>query len=367
MSKQAGSVYQRSDGKWCAALMADGKRKVLYAKSEREARKKLADIQNTLATNGTLPNPGNRTVNDLLDLWLESAELRPGTLADYRSVLTRYVRPSLGHVKLSRLEPIHIQNLCGSLRAKGLTRTPHLVYSLLHRALALSVLWGWLPVNPCDRIVKPQYRAERKEMWTKEELYTFLQGAQEHRLYPLWIVALSTGCRIGELSALRWDDVDLANGIVTIRRSARDVNGEWVEGLPKTKAGIRSLSIPAEGLIALRRQKAQQNEWRLKAGQEWQDGSLVFTTATGTPLDRSGIEHALYRQCERLGVRKISPHSLRHLHASLLFAGGLPVPAVSARLGHANPSITLQVYSHALNGQDQQAASVMDSVLAVSR
>lgn len=358
-----GSVYRRADGLWCASVRAQGKRKTVYAKTEREARAKLAKLQKQLGITDILPTPGRKTVDDLLDLWLETADLRPITLAGYRETLDRYVRPTIGHVRLSRLHPETIQTLYNDLRARDLRRIPKLVHSLLHRAFKMAVLWGWLAENPTDRVIAPTHKPERKPVWAQHELQTFLAGARDHRLYPLWVVTLNTGIRLAELSGLKWSDVDFAGGTISVQRTLHWVKGRWVEGEPKTKAGARAIALPTDGIAALRRQKAQQNEWRLKAGKEWQNGGWVFTTGTGAPVPRSSVQYCLREMCTRLGIPPVSPHGLRHLHASLLLAGGLPVPAVSARLGHANPNVTMSVYAHAFHRQDQEAARIMEEAV----
>ncbi|MBI4320278.1 MAG: site-specific integrase [Chloroflexi bacterium] len=367
MPNNAGSVYQRKeDGRWLAALTVNGKRKTIYAKNEREARKKLADLQRTLGTCATLPDPGKKTVNDLLALWLDTAShtVRRGTLADYRDICDRHISPHLGHIRLSNLRPEHLQALYNYLSEKGHTRIPSLVHSLIHRALRMAVMWGWLPGNPADRVLVPRHKAKRKTIWAMDELSTFLHGTREHRYGPLWAVAVASGCRIGELTALKWDDVRWAENTITIRATLRAVKGQWVEEPPKTEAGMRAIVLPSEAMDAMRRQRARQAEWRLKAGETWQDAKLVFTTETGTPLIRASVEHALTWQCKRLGIPELSPHGLRHLCASLLLDRGLPLTVVSERLGHSNCAITANVYAHNVRRKDQDAAGLMQTILS---
>ena len=361
-----GSVYQRSDGYWAASLQTDGVRKVLYGKTEREARQKLARLQGQLATVGGLPDPGRRTVDDLLDRWLETIHpaLKPRTVADYEDLCRLYIRPAIGKVKLAKLTPDQVQRLYSSLQSKGLDRAPTHVHAALHRACKLAVLWRWLPENPCDRVLPPSYAAPRKDVWDRQQLKTFLDGAAERTLSPLWVATIATGCRLGELMGLAWADVDLPAGVVKVRGNLQRIRGEWVKSTPKTQAGERTITLPAEGVTALKTQRARQAEWRLKAGADWQDTGLVFTGLKGQPLQPSVVEHALARECERLGLPKVTPHGLRHLHASLLLDAGLPVPVVSARLGHARPSITMSIYAHRVGQDDRQAAEALARALA---
>ena len=117
----------------------------------------------------------------------------------------------------------------------------------------------------------------------------------------------------------------------------------------------------------MRRQRTQWAEWRLRSGKEWEDWGLVFTGRRGAPLHSSTVAHALKRECRRLGLPEVSPHGLRHLHASLLLKKGLAVPAVSRRLGHANSAITMSVYAHALERHDEKAAQAIGEVLGRNR
>lgn len=359
------TIVERSDGRYCAAIQLNGKRRFVYGRSEKEVRNKLKALDKTIATTGTIPNPGRRTVSDLMHAWLTTAELRPKTLHGYKQTLSHII-PILGSLKLSRLEPIHLQRLYGELSPKS-RRTAYRAHLLLHKALGLAVLWGWLPANPCDRVVKPRYTAERKDVWSPEETRRFLDCTREHRYCPLWTLAVCTGSRLGELVALRWTDYDEANGQVSISGNLQYVGRKWVEGTPKTRAGERTISLPREAVVALRQQKRRLVELRLKAGPEWVDSGLVFTNPHGGPLQQTRVQNAMQKEIGRLALPKLTPHGLRHVHASLLLSGGLPVPAVAARLGHANPGVTMAVYAHAFRKQDADAARLLSDALSTAR
>jgi integrase len=363
-SNGEGSITQRKDGYWQFALSVNGRRQIGYGKSEKEAKAKLLALQKQHAVTGTLPNPGTRTVNILLDLWMETVKLnhKPKTCEDYEKI-SKYIRKGIGHVRLSKLESGHIQNFYASLHQHG-TRVPSRVHSVLHRALTMGVLWGWLATNPADRVLKPNYRAERKEIWTQDQLMIFLEGTQHHWLHPLWVLAISTGCRISEMVGLKWEDFNLSSAHITIQNNLQRIQGNWIETTPKTTSGLRTIALPNDAIQALHRQRAQQLEWQLFAGVKWQDYGLVFTGRFGQPLNQSIPQHAIKEECQRLGIPRVTPHGLRHLHASLLLSKGLPITSVSARLGHASPAITMQVYAHALKSQDIEAAGAIGRILS---
>lgn len=364
-----GHVSQRADGRWHASLMLDGVRKFCYARTEREARKKLMELQRQAHTLGALPDAGNRTLNDLLDAWLDTSapNLKPRTLVTYREQCQRHIRPALGALKLSRVTPDRIQALYARYQKAGKHSTAQRLHVILHRAFALAVLWRWLPENPCERVLRPAAPTKRRDVWTEAELAAFLDGAREHWLWPFWMVAIASGCRSGELLALTWQDVNLVAGTLTVSKSLQRVGGECVIQAPKTLASRRTIALPAEAIAALKRQRAQQARWRLRAGGAWAGLDLVFTTEMGRPLQRSVPYHALLRECRRLGLPALTVHGLRHLHASLLIARGMPIPMVAKRLGHASPGITLQVYAHVVKREDADAADAISRALVAGR
>jgi len=343
-----GTILQRKDGRWQASLMLDGQRCTVYGKSRREAAAKLAELKRRAGA--VLPDPGRRTVADLVDEWLRVAapSLRPKTLHGYRRICELYILPTLGEVRLSRLEPVRIERMLSGIRAR---RQAQHAYMALHRACAFAVRWRWLAENPCDRAERPQHRARRPAVWSAEQVRAFLEGARDHWLYPLWLTLLASGCRLGELLALAWQDVDLDTGSIFVGETLQRVGGRVVTGEPKTASGRRSVTLPVEAVQVLRQQRGRQVLAGLATG-------LVFPNTEGKPLHHSTVEHALRRECDRLGLPPLTPHGLRHLHASLLLAEGVPLPAVSRRLGHADPSITARVYSHVLPGRDPGAQAI---------
>jgi integrase len=364
MSKRShgeGNVSQRKDGRWQASLQVNGVRRTVYGKSEREVRAKLQDLQRMSITEGNLPDPGRRTVNDLLTTWLDSApDLKPSTISKYRWFLDTCVRPTLGDVRLEKVTPDRLQSLYADL-------TPAIaekVHRLLHRAFAVAVLWRWLAANPCDRVLKPAYKSPQKTLWNRAELDSFLQDTADHWLHPLWVLLMATGCRLGEGLALHWNDVRLDSTTLVVSRTLHRIDGEWVLDTAKTGSSVRTIVLPGIALDALQQQKQQQEAWKEAAGSTWEDWGLVFTGETGKPLFASTIQHALKRECDRLGLPVVTPHGLRHLHASLLLDEGVPVTAVSARLGHANPQVTMKIYAHALAGQDKLAAQAIGKALS---
>jgi integrase len=370
------AITARRDGRYQAAVQRDGRRRYVYGRTPAEVAAKLerllAEIE---VSGGAVPTPGRRTVGELLDAVLEHKRGRvaPRTHADYAALVERYLRPALGHVKLARLTPARIQRCYDALLARGVVRQAAAAHAFLAMALRLARRWGWLGHLPTDRVEPPRRRRARRQVWTREELTRFLAcpAVRASPYYPLWLVALASGCRPGELLALRWGDIDWGRGVLRVRRAGQHVRGQWVETEGKTVAARRDVALPAVALDALRAQRqrvAGVVEQRLRAGAAWQDHDLVFPalgpTGDGRPLQLATANRALGEACTRAGVPRLSMHGFRHLHGSLLLDLGLPLAAVSLRLGHAHPGITASVYSHAVRADS--AAALLDRALDAS-
>lgn len=324
-----GSVVHRNDGRWMAALQVQGVRRTAYARTRREAVRRLEELKDEARATGTLPHPQGRTLDDLLDAWLGVLKVRPITLEGYRSTVDLHIRPALGRTPLTQVTPEAVERLCADLSP----RTALKVFRAVSQALDKGVVWGWLARNVCDRLDPPRYRPPRQDPWTVEELTTFLEGTRGHRLYGLWLLAAHTGARIGELLALTWEDLDGER--IHIRRTLQRLAGEWVASDPKTSSGQRTVAVP---------------RWVLETLGSGE--GLVFTDTRGGPLHAPTVAHEMREECDRLGLRPQTPHQLRHWSASFLLSQGVPLPDVSRRLGHADPSVTAKVYSHALNDDD---------------
>jgi hypothetical protein len=185
-SKGEGSITQRADGSWQGALQVEGRRRFVTGKTEKEVKAKLAALQREAHQNGALSDPGTKTLNDLLDLWLNTAgpTLKPRRVHDYECHARRYVRHTIGHLRLTKVTPERLQALYSSLQGKGLARVPAHVHALRHRALGMAVMWQMLPSNPADRVLKPGYRAEREDCGTAEQFSAFLRGTSQDRHGP---------------------------------------------------------------------------------------------------------------------------------------------------------------------------------------
>ena len=366
-----GSITQRPDGRWQASLQVEGTRRTVYGKTRTEAAEKLRTLADQARQNGhRLPDPGKLTLGDYLDDWLEQAEgrLRPKTLDRYDVAIRCHVRPTLGKLTLAKLTPLHLARLYAALRKETGLPSIEKVHRTLHKALGDAWRWGLIAANPAETVEPPRAEPKEPTLWTPEEASRFvramLDGEGGH-YGNLFGFLLASGCREGEALGLTWPDVDLEAASVRIDRQITHVANHPVELPPKSRAGHRSIILPGWGVEALRRQRAQVAEWRLKMGEGWRGGEHVFTTEHGTPPAPTNVRRAFLALCARLGLPPIRVHDLRHLHLSLLAMANVPVKVAQVRAGHSSPTLTQRVYQHVLGADDadRQAAEALARAL----
>jgi integrase len=196
---------------------------------------------------------------------------------------------------------------------------------------------------------------------TREQAQTFLSQVAGDRLEALYVLALATGARQGELLGLRWEDVDLEAGRLAIRHTLSRIDGSL--GDPKTARGRRTVPLPPFVVTSLREHRRRQLEQRLAAGRRWVDGGFVFTTRTGTALHSKNVLRAFQAALERAALPRVRFHDLRHSAATLLLAQGVSIHEVSWMLGHASIAITADTYGHASEASERRTAAAMQAAL----
>jgi integrase len=339
-----------------------------------EAAKAARDEARVRARRGEYVTRSTCTAAEYLAEWVEAhaATVKPKTLAGYRHDIDHYIVPRIGRMRLQALRPAVISKLYRDLaehggrdgRALSPTTVSH-IHRTLRKALADAVdVEQLLAANPAARSKRPRSTAgEPIQVWTAHQLGSFLTTAQDHRLFAFYRLAAYTGARRGELLYLRWSDVSLDAAEVTFGGSTAVVRGRRVEGT--TKGGrSRTISIDRETVAVLKEHRRQQAEERLAAGSAWTDtGGQVFVTKWGEPLYPDTVTALMTKLINRhnRSAANALPHArlhdMRHLHATTLLLAGVPVHVVAARLGHADPAVTLRVYSHVLR---EHAAGVGD-------
>jgi integrase/predicted RNA-binding Zn-ribbon protein involved in translation (DUF1610 family) len=320
--------------------------------------------------------PSRITVRDfLMNEWLPVVKinLRPTTAASYESLSVWHIIPRLGSLPLQRLSAAHINSLYAYLLDEGRVRTHaglsassvRRVHAVLHRTCRDAVRWGILSVSPADGADPPKVTAspDQRTVWSAEQLSAFLTSVADDRLSALWRLLCLTGMRRGEALGLRWEDLDMEQGTVTVRRALVPVNGVARVSEPKTRNSRRTIALDEETLLALQAHAARQADEQAAAEPSWNEAGYVFVREDGEPLVPYKVTKAFRDLARKAALPPIRLHDLRHSYATLALASGVHPRVVSARLGHSTVALTLDVYSHVLPQHDQAAAQAIARLL----
>jgi integrase len=346
-----GSLYRRKDGLWVGQYKVHAptgtKTKYIYAKTRKDAAAKLAKAIAD-RDSGLFFDCGSLTVGAYLSKWLDavSGTVRERTWKRSEEIVRLHIVPSLGNTRLDRLNALQVQSLYSSKLDSGLSaRTVRMIHTILHKALKQAVRWSLIPRNVTESVDPPREQKREIRPLDEEQVKRVLGTVQGDKLEALYVLAVTTGMRSGELLGLRWEDVDLRAGTLQVRRTV--FNGR-IEA-PKTLKGKRSIKLGQTSIRSLRKHP--------KAG-EW-----VFCTKAGTPLS----VHNLHRRSWKPLLKKTGLpldtrfHDLRHTCATLLLSKGVHPKIVQELLGHSSISITLDTYSHVLPNMQGEAVRAMDS------
>lgn len=360
-----GTIYERSDGRWEGKIvLANGKRHSAYGKTRQEVVAKLRQLASDQDRGLPVGLNQRLTLGAFLTDWCErhGSGKRPRTRRRYRELLALHIIPQLGRVPLVKLTPLAIERRLQELYTQPIQRgnkplsaaTVNRVRSALHVALEDAVYKGVLARNPCDQAKAPREERHEPHVYTEAQCFAFLDAIVGDRLEALYLLALTTGLRNGELLGLTWETADLAAGTVRVSHIRTiDEENQPTVALPKTDSSRRTLRLLPEVVDALRAHRTRQIEERLATGAAYHDDNLVFARPDGRPIDgRSFNRVYLYPLQRRHGLPRVKLHELRHSFATLQLHEGTPLAEVSRFLGHASQRTTLTMYSHALPGSD---------------
>ena len=375
-----GNISRRGKASWRlkyeqGARDATGKRRIAYVTvngtrrdAERELVRRLASVDA-----GTHVDPARTTVGEYLRAWLDAPTgLSAKTVERYRQLAAQQLAPHIGHVKLQQLRPAAIEELHAKLLKAGgkngaplSARTVGHCHRLLRAALERAARAEIIGRNVAAIVPPPKVQPREVQILTREQIAAVLSAFEGHVLGPLVALAVGSGARRGELCGLAWGCVDLDRATIRIERSLEETSAGLRIKAPKSRHGVRTISIPRGAREALRAHRLQQQQYRLTIGAgRIEGGDYVFTTPTLCPLSPDNLSRDWRRALVALKLPQARFHDLRHFHASTLIAAGVDVLSISRRLGHATPGFTLTVYGHLFPNTDQAAARAIDAALA---
>jgi len=370
----AGQIYKRGDHTWQVRIFTgrDATGKQVFHRKTIHGTKREADRYLTAARRemdlGMFVEPTAMSVNEYFDRWLRDAA-RPRvsrrTADGYAGLLERYIRPSLGHKRLDKVQPLDIQHVYGEMLARGLSaRIVRHAHSALHNALKQAVKWGLISRNPSDLVELPKVPHKERRVLSPDEAASFLEAADVMQHGLIFEFALLTGMRPEEYLALHWSDVDFERATAQVRRALVRHKKSWSFEEPKTARSRRTVYLPAPLLQKLTTHKRKQAEARLKLGAAWQAFNLVFCTDEGTPLSIPNITYRYFRPIlTKAELPRIRLYDLRHTCATLLLIAEENPKVVSERLGHSTIVLTLDTYSHVLPTMQQGATARLEKLL----
>jgi integrase len=353
-----GGIYKRDDGRWAGIAdlgWQDGKRerKFVYARTRAEVAEKLAKALSDHRA-GQLVVDERVTVQQFFETWLASVKrsVAFSTWQRYETLIRLHATPSIGRLRLARLSPLHLEQLYSGRLDAGLSPTTVLqLHRVLHHALRDAMRWNLVQRNVSELVTPPRKALYEFRVLSSEEARTFLQAVKGDRLEALYVLAITTGMREGELFGLRWADVNLTTRSLHLVKQL------------KTKSSRRQVLLPRLAFESLSDHRTRQVAERAHTGTEWEDHGLVFTNTLGRPLHpRNFLLRDFYPLLDRAGLPKMRFHDLRHSAATLLLELGIHPKVVSEMLGHSQIGITLDLYSHVTATMQQQAVTALDDL-----
>lgn len=386
MKAQRGSLRKRGST-WTAYFFVpdeNGKRRQRSRggfRTKADASEWLTERLNSVNT-GTYAEPTKLTLAEYVRrhfLPRVEHENRRSTAEQYADVLEGRVLPRIGGRQLTAIDRGALYELRTELLTDGARgphggelspRTVNLTMTIVGKVLADALDEGLITKNPAKGMKRLKEPRTEMKVWDADQVRTYLDAVEGDRLAALWSLFVRVGLRRGEALGLRWSDVDLDSGTITIAQTlvlvsaSEERGGRRVEvSEPKTKAGRRTISLDGDLVAELRAHRRGQLEERMAWGEAWQDTGLVFTREDGTLIHPETASFWHERWCRLAGLPPIRLHDLRHTAATLALSAGVHPKVVSVRLGHANIGITLDTYSHVLEEHQAAAAEAVASLL----
>jgi integrase len=312
----------------------------------------------------------NMTMKDLVEEWLEFKrnKLRPTTYRQRDVICKRWIIPFLGHLKLDQVKILHGQSFMTHLLKHLSPATANTIFSVTSSILNRAVQLEYIHKNPFSHIDRAKEKKKEIDTWSFEELQKFLQFVKEQNNlhYGIFAIAALTGMRKGEVLGLREKDVDFEKKRISVLKSVSEVKGKVYLSDVKTSKSRRSISLDNQTIAIINSQIKHNKLMKLRFGSSYQnEENIIFAQPNGALCRPTGLNKPFKRYAKEAGVPIISPHGLRHTHATLLLKMGIHTKIISERLGHAQVNITLDTYSHVLDDMQEEVSQILSENLKI--
>jgi len=345
------------------------RRKRLTADTKKEVEQAVVKTLHEAANGFAFDD--KTTLREFWERWLESSAstVKPSTLRRYKDLARLHILPVLGNKRLVKLAPADVVHLHADRFEYGLASTTvRHIHSLTHRLLKDAVNWDLIHRNVAEAVTAPKRSTAETKTWSIDEVESFIAAAETRDDEALWMLAVFTGMRRGELLGLQWNDIDFDGQCVYVRRSmSRGADSRLVEGAPKTAKGRRRIALAPEMTACLRKYEKKQIEHRVKLGPAYENNHIVFPNEFGRTLHPNSFVYRFKAIIKAAGVPYIRPHDLRHTSATLMLRQGTHMKIVQERLGHGDIAMTMNLYSHVAPDLQDIAAQNLEALLTRNR
>ena len=359
---------------------SDGKRKrkVLRGKTVSELEEKIREF-NKLQELGGIGESSNITFVTFFNDWLYNINLpdkKPSTQERYEGLYLNYIKnSSISNLKLSKINAIKIQEFYNSLiTEKSVTAsTIHSIHKLIKPCLNYAYRNGNtvrdFGASGLIKLPKKESNKEEVTVLSIEEQHLFIKSLINNKDRIIYLTALGTGLRLGELLGLKWSDIHFIDGTISVQRSIKRVKdiktkkSSIIEQDPKTYKSKRTIPLPDVLLNELKKHKKEQSELKLLLGSDYKDKNLIFSTEFGNYFEPNNINKRFKKALKKAGINPIKFHSLRHTYATRLFEKDVPLKTVSELLGHTDINITANTYTHVLENKKIEAVQQLNNIL----
>ena len=377
--KRNGKEYPYWEGRYtCGFDPGIGKQiqKSVTGKSQKEVAQKLKELTAALDA-GTYIAPNKMTVGQWLDTWQSEylANVKPSTVSSYEATIRNHLQPGLGAIRLDSLTTHDIQEFYNSLhssvenRKKLSSKTIKNIHGILHHALEQAMLNNYIRSNPSNACVIPKAIKKKVKPMNEHQIADFLKAIKGHKYENMFLVALFTGMRQGEVCGLQWECVDFDNGTILIDKQLQSLRGK-VRGdkekyaLVPTKNGKeRTITAAPFVMDLLWKTKQAQDANRKDFGSDFQGNDLVFTDEIGNRVTPQALYRAFKLVVTELNMKDVRFHDLRHSYAVVSLKSGDDVKTVQENLGHATAAFTLDVYGHVTEKMKKDSADRMQAFI----